>query len=58
MAICLVALKAISDVKYRETMGKRENIFFSLVESEGNLIDISNLISNLIDNFSYQIKTL
>ena len=41
MAICLVALKAINDLKYRETIGKRENNFFSLVESEGNLIDIN-----------------
>ena len=48
MATCLVALKAINDLKYRETMGKRENISFFLVESEGNLID----------NFFYQIKTL
>ena len=28
MAICLVALKAINDLKYRETMGKRESNFF------------------------------
>ena len=49
MATCLVALKAIYDLKYRETMGKRENISFFLVESEGNLIDVK---------FFYQIKTL